>query len=276
MEEKHICNYGCGKEATNQFKNGKWCCSSNCAKCSSVKERNWRNKSTDVRLKISKKTKDAMIRPEVIEKIKNRKIRKLTEEELKIRNQKYKITSTKNFQHNSEIRKNIWLNSIYRKKQLQILEKCCWNNTERNKKISEKRKQYYKNNPNVITSYVYNNGFPNKQETKLIQIFKDLNLNYEFVGNFSFWVDGKNPDFVDKNIYKVIELFGNYYHGEYYRLKMYNDHLTNKEHEIERISHFKKNGYTCLIIWEEELKDITNVIQKILKFNKIKEGENLK
>jgi hypothetical protein len=34
MEEKHICEYGCEKEATHQFKNGKWCCENNWSKCS--------------------------------------------------------------------------------------------------------------------------------------------------------------------------------------------------------------------------------------------------
>lgn len=29
----HICDYGCGKEAKYQFKNGKWCCGDNPSKC---------------------------------------------------------------------------------------------------------------------------------------------------------------------------------------------------------------------------------------------------
>ncbi len=32
-----ICDYGCSKEARYQFKNGKWCCSSNVAKCQKIK-----------------------------------------------------------------------------------------------------------------------------------------------------------------------------------------------------------------------------------------------
>ena len=28
-----LCDYGCGQIATHQFKNGKWCCSNNIAKC---------------------------------------------------------------------------------------------------------------------------------------------------------------------------------------------------------------------------------------------------
>jgi len=33
-----LCDYGCGKEATHQFKNKKWCCSDNVSKCSSIKK----------------------------------------------------------------------------------------------------------------------------------------------------------------------------------------------------------------------------------------------
>jgi|LSQX01.2.fsa_nt_gb very-short-patch-repair endonuclease len=33
-DEKHLCEYGCGKEAIHQFKNGKWCCQNDYRKCS--------------------------------------------------------------------------------------------------------------------------------------------------------------------------------------------------------------------------------------------------
>ena len=29
-----LCEYGCGREAKHQFKNGKWCCSISCNSCS--------------------------------------------------------------------------------------------------------------------------------------------------------------------------------------------------------------------------------------------------
>ena len=32
----NICDYGCGKEAIQQFKNGKWCCSKNHKSCSNL------------------------------------------------------------------------------------------------------------------------------------------------------------------------------------------------------------------------------------------------
>ena len=35
-----LCDYGCGQEAKHQFKNGKWCCSSNLSKCPNIKKKN--------------------------------------------------------------------------------------------------------------------------------------------------------------------------------------------------------------------------------------------
>ena len=38
--KKHICDYGCGREAKHQFKNGKWCCSKSHRSCPGVREKN--------------------------------------------------------------------------------------------------------------------------------------------------------------------------------------------------------------------------------------------
>lgn len=34
-----LCEYGCGREATHQFKNGKWCCCNNWKRCSFIREK---------------------------------------------------------------------------------------------------------------------------------------------------------------------------------------------------------------------------------------------
>ena len=38
--EKHICDYGCGQEATFQLKSGKWCCSKSVNSCPEMRRRN--------------------------------------------------------------------------------------------------------------------------------------------------------------------------------------------------------------------------------------------
>ena len=40
MEEKKVCDYGCGQEAHYQMKNGKWCCHQSYNKCLGMKKRN--------------------------------------------------------------------------------------------------------------------------------------------------------------------------------------------------------------------------------------------
>ena len=53
MNEKKICDYGCGQEAKHQLKNTKWCCEKNVSSCNGMKlknsnankgrEQNWKN-----------------------------------------------------------------------------------------------------------------------------------------------------------------------------------------------------------------------------------------
>lgn len=40
MEDKKLCDYGCGNEAKFQMKNRKWCCQTSHHKCSKVKQKN--------------------------------------------------------------------------------------------------------------------------------------------------------------------------------------------------------------------------------------------
>ena len=98
---------------------------------------------------------------------------------------------------------------------------------------------------------------PNKSEIKLDTILKSLNLPYKYVGDRSFLINWKNPDFVNVNgKKKVIELFGDYWHQ--------NDNPQN------RIDLFKKYGYECLVIWENELKSLDGLKLKLIKFEEEK------
>lgn len=88
-----------------------------------------------------------------------------------------------------------------------------------------------------------------------------------YVGNFKKFIGSRNPDFIMydyrtcKLINKVIELFGDYYHGKHKNI------VDKKFHEEERINYFRQHGYDCLVIWESEWKSHRNdVIQKVLQF----------
>jgi G:T-mismatch repair DNA endonuclease (very short patch repair protein) len=97
---------------------------------------------------------------------------------------------------------------------------------------------------------------PNGAERKLIQLIKKEHLPYQYVGDFSFWVGGKNPDFLNINGQKkLIELYGNYWHN-----------LEGRMSEKERKCHFKRYGFDCLIVWERELADEVALISKLKEF----------
>lgn len=97
---------------------------------------------------------------------------------------------------------------------------------------------------------------PNKKEKFLFKLIKINHFPYKFVGDGKFILAGKCPDFLNCNGQKkVIELFGDYWH--------------RNDNPQKRIRLFAKYGFKTLIIWERELKNSDNVIQKIKEFDKI-------
>jgi len=63
---------------------------------------------------------------------------------------------------------------------------------------------------------------------------------WEFVGDGSLIIAGKNPDFAHKTEKKLIDLFGEPFHG--------------KEEELERIQLYMREGYCLVVIWCDDLK----------------------
>jgi hypothetical protein len=199
--------------------------------------------------------------------------------------------------------KNQWINnyeyiklmttpkSIFRIKQAksQIIR---YQNKEERIKTSESIKRAYINNPNLrinasnhtkkmwidpnskfnseeylkkIMSY-FRKGLKTTPEKKIEMILSELiGHNFKFTGNGSFWINRKNPDFTDVKNKKVIEVFGDYYHSEYFR-KKFNDFSTNEEHQLNRENHFKQSGFNCLILWEIEIKNLDLCKDKIIQF----------
>jgi len=104
---------------------------------------------------------------------------------------------------------------------------------------------------------------PNGQEKELNKILQKLHpKEYKFVGDFAFWIDGKNPDFVSVGGQKkLIELFGTYWHSQEITGR------TRVEEERRRKKHFAKFGWKTLIVWEQELKDVEALEKKIVGFH---------
>jgi len=110
---------------------------------------------------------------------------------------------------------------------------------------------------------------PNKPEKIIINIIKQYNLNFIYVGNGKKWVRGENtlfnPDFIHKEKKLIIEHFGDYWHN-----------LPNiKKRDKLRVKAYSNKGYKTLIIWENELKNKKQEIpNKIINF--VQENENQK
>ena len=95
---------------------------------------------------------------------------------------------------------------------------------------------------------------PNKTESKLFSVLDKCYPNeWKYVGDGSFVINGKNPDFINCNGKKlIIELFGEHWH--------------DKDEEEPRKEIFKQFGYETLIIWANELRHIDELKTKLNKF----------
>lgn len=95
---------------------------------------------------------------------------------------------------------------------------------------------------------------PNKPETSLLDLFTTTYPGeWKYVGDGSFILAGKNPDFVNVNGKKLLaELWGDYWH--------------KGENPQDRIDLFKQYGFDTLIVWEREMKDKEKVLARIVVF----------
>jgi G:T-mismatch repair DNA endonuclease (very short patch repair protein) len=135
---------------------------------------------------------------------------------------------------------------------------------EMRKKLSEITKLQWKNPEQALKLIRGAIKKPNTSEMKLSYILRHTAphlYKYNGDGRLGVVLSGKIPDFVNVNgEKKVIELFGTYWHGES-KVKR-----TNSEEEQLRLNAYAKCGYSCLIIWEDELKDIITLKSKIKRF----------
>lgn len=130
--------------------------------------------------------------------------------------------------------------------------------SEVRKKISEAAKKRFRDSEFLKKFKEGCQAKPNKLELSL----HDYITDYKYVGDYSHWIGGKNPDFIDFKNKKIIEVFGDYWHSE---------EKTGKScimHEEERIKHFENYGYLCLIIWEHEFQDNDKLLLKLNNFIK--------
>jgi G:T-mismatch repair DNA endonuclease (very short patch repair protein) len=257
-----LCDYGCNQEGRYQLKNGKWCCCKSPTQCPITKnkirskikllhddENSIYNKNKE-KIRIKQSNSQVLAWKKDTHKCKTQEVKK-RQRDINLKNRKLGIYDTKEYRKKlSASHKKIWKNP-----------NSSYNSEERSIKISRSMKKLYTDEGYLKKLQKGLKTKPNKPEQFIIKILRVVNKNnFKFVGNFTKWIGGRNPDFLDKNNNKIIELFGDYWHSKELT------GLSKLEHENERKKHFKKYGYDTLIIWEHELKNKNKIINKINEF----------
>jgi len=101
----------------------------------------------------------------------------------------------------------------------------------------EKRLRACRRKPTKLESYA---------QTILEKMYPGV---FRYVGNFSCFIGGKNPDFVSMDKRLIVEVFGSYWH--------------KRGDEEKRIKHFTKYGFRTLVIWDYEFRNIGGLRKKI-------------
>ena len=98
-------------------------------------------------------------------------------------------------------------------------------------------------------------SIPSGLEKKMIQIIDKNSLPYKYVGDGSFLIGNKNPDFVNINGEKIaVEVF-----GSFHKLRDYGK-IENYKSEREKI--FKTYGWDVIFFQDNEVNE-NNVIKKL-------------
>jgi len=128
---------------------------------------------------------------------------------------------------------------------LKVTMKNLWQNPEyRENQIKQILKGYLKR--------------PTSLEQQFIDLFQQNSLPYKYVGNGSFLIGYKNPDFVNINGEKIcIEVRSR-------RICLIFSKCSPEEYEKRQKEHYSKYGWKCLVFWDDSIKN-PDLIEKIKK-----------
>ena len=83
---------------------------------------------------------------------------------------------------------------------------------------------------------------PTSLEKQMIEIIERYSLPYKYVGDGSFLIGFKNPDFININSKKICVEVANIYHHD-------------DNYETKRKKHFKNYGWECVVFRGDELRE---------------------
>jgi len=140
--------------------------------------------------------------------------------------------------------------------------KANWTDEERNihseimSKAALRREASYSPEKRMVISQNISKGTnarPTGLEAKIIAIIQSCQLPFFYTGDYRFFIgNGKtqlNPDFIHHNEKIVLELNSYRFH--------------KKEDEQQEIDAYTKHGWQCIVVWEDELNNEEQLIQKI-------------
>lgn len=151
-----------------------------------------------------------------------------------------------------------WENPVFRKKMSKI-QKEVQGTLEARTRASINQKALW-NDPQFkekqLLSFSKGAKGLNKSESTLYHLLEKLYPNeYKYTGDFSFIINGKNPDFINVNGQKkCIELFGDYWH--------------RNDNPQDRKDIFKEYGWDTLVIWNHELRNLDRLKFKLHLFHR--------
>jgi len=90
---------------------------------------------------------------------------------------------------------------------------------------------------------------PTVLEQKLIDFIHSHNIPYKYVGNGSFLIGFKNPDFINCNGEKVCVEVRSKKVCEVW------DKISPKEYEKQKIEHYAKYGWKCIVIFDDKFDE---------------------
>ncbi|HUU88897.1 MAG TPA: NUMOD3 domain-containing DNA-binding protein [Candidatus Glassbacteria bacterium] len=256
----NYCSYGCNQKAKYKLKNGKYCCCNHHASCPALRKKNsisnsgdkngmyGRKHSDETKKKIGEKSKQKIFDGSYRNKL--RQSARGNKRRLGIKHSQ----ETKDLM--SETRKGNPLSEKNKRGISKALKGRIFTKEWR-QKLSDTRKRNFKD-PKFLKQFKKSISQKPTSIEKIINILVK-SRGYKYVGDFSTWVDGKNPDFINESDKKIIEVFGDYWH--------------KAEDEYIRYKHFKKNGYKLLVIWEHEIyENFENVKRRFFKFDYKEQG----
>jgi len=166
----------------------------------------------------------------------------------------------------SKVIKELWQDPEYRARALEGARGRGQNPLFR-LKDSEAHRRLWQNHEFVKKMMLAFSKKPTKPEKQLEAILDRHFPLFKYNGDFSqgMMLGGLTPDFVNVNGKKqVIEVFGDYWHSP----EIIGDDW--RRSELGKVMIYNSVGFDCLVIWERELKKLTEeeIVEKISDFSK--------